>query len=103
MGATTVLRYRLIEKECAVNPGSMRYVITGTQRLPELGQALEHGLQVDITVAEPHMVAKCLQMVDDNPTLCGFLFECTELGPFSNAVRCATGELFRVAISSCQI
>lgn len=46
---------------------------------------------LDVRRAETEMVDACLQVVEDNPQVGAFVFECTNIPPYSDAVRCATG------------
>jgi hypothetical protein len=47
------------------------------------------------------MVAICVQAIKDFPAARAFLFECTELPPYSDAVRHATGLAVYDAITGC--
>ena len=47
------------------------------------------------------MVKLCEDILAENPDIRGFLFECTELPPYSDAVRNATGKPVYDAITNC--
>ena len=54
-------------------------------------EAVALGELVDYKKVEPGIVGLAKQTVRRNPTLRAFLFECTELSAYSDAVRKATG------------
>ena len=81
----------LIKEECGIDPHDHRFVIVGCQDVPIFGKAVADGLKVDWEAATPHIVQKALDTVKENPELRAFIFECTELPPYSDAVREATG------------
>lgn len=49
------------------------------------------GEKVDTQKVEPGVVTLALKIIKENPDARGFLLECTELGPYSDAIRHATG------------
>merc|ERR1711918_224367 len=49
----------------------------------------------------PGMVALCKKVIADHPQVRAFLFECTELPPYSDAVRHATGLPVWDSITAC--
>jgi len=81
----------LIKKECGIDPNDQRFVIVGCQDVPIFGKAVADGLKVDWEAVTPHMVELAKATVKANPTLRAIIFECTELPPYSDAVRQATG------------
>ena len=80
----------LIKKWCAVNTDEDRYVIVGCEDVPGF-EAVAAGEKVDVAKVEPGMVAKALQVKKEHPTLRAFLLECSEMPPYADAIRAATG------------
>ena len=80
-----------IKEECGIDPNDTRFVIVGCQDVPIFGKAVADGLKVDWEAATPHIVELAEKTVKENPELRAFIFECTELPPYSDAVREATG------------
>ena len=81
----------LIKEECGIDPDEKRFVIVGCQDVPIFGKAVADGLKVDWEAVTPHMVKLAEDTVKANPQLRAIIFECTELPPYSDAVRAATG------------
>merc|ERR1711972_1118928 len=90
----------LIKDECGVDAHEKRFVIVGAQNVPGF-DAVEAGGKVDIAKVTPGMVALCQATLKKHPHLRAFLFECTELGPYSDAVRNATGLPVYDTITAC--
>jgi len=80
----------LIKDECGVDPEENRYVIVGAEDVPGF-EAVAVGGKVDVEKVTPGMVAKAKQTLRDHPGIRAFLLECTELPPYSDAIRLATG------------
>ena len=80
-----------IKEECGIDPDDKRFVIVGCQDVPIFGQAVADGLKADWEAATPYIVKLAEDTVKANPELRAFIFECTELPPYSDAVRAATG------------
>ena len=80
-----------IKEECGIDPNDTRFVIVGCQDVPIFGDAVRDGKKVDWEAATPHIVQRAKETVKENPELRAFIFECTELPPYSDAVREATG------------
>jgi len=81
----------LIKEECGIDPEDKRFVVVGCQDVPIFGKAVADGLKVDWEAVTPHMVKLAQDTVKANPELRAIIFECTELPPYSDAVREATG------------
>ena len=81
----------LIKEQCGIDLNEKRFVIVDCKDVKILGKALEEGLKVDWEKATPHMVKLAEETVKANPTLRAIIFENTELPPYSDAVREATG------------
>ena len=65
-------------------------------------EAVAVGGKVDTAKVEPGVVAKAQAALKANPKARAILMECTELPPYSDAVRHATGLPVFDAISNCQ-
>ena len=64
-------------------------------------EAVALGEMVDYQKVEPGVVALAQETMRRNPNLRAFLFECTELSAYSDAVRQATGlPVFDIITSS---
>ena len=81
----------LIKEQCGIDLKETRFVIVDCKKVPVLGEALASGLKVDWEAATPHMVKLAEETVKARPTLRAIIFENTELPPYSDAVREATG------------
>ena len=81
----------LIKEECGIDPNDKRFVIVGCQDVPIFGKAVAEGLKVDWEAVTPHMVKLAQDTVKANPALRAIILECTELPPYSDALREATG------------
>ena len=81
----------LIRDECGVDTQKQRYVIVGCEDIPDFGEEVAEGKKVNIDLATPGIVKKAKWIKKSHPNVRAFLFECTELPMFSDAVRAATG------------
>jgi len=90
----------LIKEECGIDPDEKRYIFIGCEDVPGF-DAVARGEKVDVARVTPGVVAKARQVVRDNPSVRAILFECTELPPYSDAVRQATGLPVFDAITCC--
>ena len=81
----------LIRDECGVDTEQERYIIVGCENVDHFGDEVAKGLKVNTDLATPGIVKKALETQAANPEIRAFLFECTELPQFSDAVRAATG------------
>jgi len=99
-GATLEPMKDLIRDECGVDTQDIRYRIVGAQDVVGF-EAVALGEKVDVKKVEPGMVALCKEALVKFPDARAFLFECTELPPYSDAVRHATGLPVYDAITNC--
>eukprot|EP00747_Dinoflagellata_sp_TGD_P124872 gnl/TRDRNA2_/TRDRNA2_174068_c0_seq2.p1 gnl/TRDRNA2_/TRDRNA2_174068_c0~~gnl/TRDRNA2_/TRDRNA2_174068_c0_seq2.p1 ORF type:complete len:192 (+),score=43.24 gnl/TRDRNA2_/TRDRNA2_174068_c0_seq2:2-577(+) len=99
-GKTLAPMRDLIRDECGVDPGEKRYIIVGCQDVPGF-EAVAAGEKVDTAKVTPGMVLKARQVLQQHPELRAFCFECTELPPYSDAVRQATGLPVYDSITAC--
>ena len=94
----------LIKKECGVDPQESRFIIVGCQDVPGF-EAVANGDRVDVDSVMPHIVRLAKETVakyaDTAKPIRAILFECTELPPYSDAVRAATRLPVFDAITSC--
>lgn len=72
----------------------------GAQDVPGF-EAVALGEKVDTKKVEPGMVALAKEALKKYPDARAFLMECTELPPYSDAVRHATGKPVFDAITNC--
>ena len=66
-----------------------RIIMVGCEDVPGF-EAVALGNAVDSLLVEKGVVRLARETLLEHPNLCAFLFECTELPPFSSAVRRAT-------------
>jgi len=90
----------LIKAECAVDLKDERYVFVGCEDIPGF-EAVALGEKVDVRKVTPGMVKKAQDVLREHPKVRAFLMECTELPPYSDAVRHATGLPVFDAITAC--
>ena len=69
--------------------GERRVIMVGCEDVPGF-EAVALGNAVDILLVEKGVVRLARETLSQQPNICAFLFECTELPPFSAAVRRAT-------------
>ena len=80
----------LIQRHNGMDTMADQIVIVGCEDVPYFGEPVAKGLKVDAPKAEPGIVAKTLEAIEQNPGARMILMECTELPPYSDAVREAT-------------
>lgn len=99
-GATLEPMRDLIRDECGVDTQETRFRIVGAQDVPGF-EAVALGEKVDTKAVEPGMVQLAKDSLVKYPDARAFLFECTELPPYSDAVRHATGLPVYDSITNC--
>jgi len=96
---------QLIREECGieVHNNSTRFVIIGCEDVPGFESVAigARGEEVDVTKVTLGVVGKAVDVLSRHPQVRAFLFECTELGCYSDAVRAATGLPVFDAITAC--
>ena len=90
----------LISDECGVDVQTERFIIVGCEDVPGF-EAVARGEKVDVAFVTPGMVAKARQVVQEHPEVRAILMECTEMPPYSDALRQATGLPVFDAITCC--
>jgi len=90
----------LIKDECGVDPEERRFIMIGCENVPGF-EAVAEGGKVNVEYCTPGIVQLALQTIQVNPKIRCFLLECTELPPYSDAIRAATGLPVYDAITGC--
>merc|ERR550514_2167468 len=67
-----------------------RFLVAGCESLPGF-EAVALGQKVDVRKVQPHIVSLVKARVKAQPKIRAVLLECTELPPYSDAIREATG------------
>jgi hypothetical protein len=91
----------LIKRQCGIDGQNTQFVFVGCENVPNFGVEVAKGLKVDVAKAEAGIVALSLEMLQKYPDTRMILFECTELPPYSDAVREATRLPVMDAITNC--
>merc|ERR1711953_321901 len=89
----------LIKDMCGIDPYQDKFVIVGCEDV-EGFDPIFVGEKLDIEKATIGIVTKAKQVIQEHP-IRGFLFECTQLPPFSDAVRAATHKPVYDIITTC--
>jgi hypothetical protein len=92
----------LIRDECGIDPDEFRFVILGLEDVPGF-EAVALGEKVDVEAVTPHIVEKVKKMLVTHTKIRAILLECTELPPYSDALRHATGLPVFDAITCCDL
>ena len=88
-------------KHMSVAAKDKRYNIVGCEDVPKFGEAVAKGKKVKVEDAQPWIVRKAFRALLKYPKSRAFLLECTELPPYSNAIRFYTGLPVFDAITAC--
>ena len=85
------------------DPGSIGAPMPGVvvESKISVGDAVEKGEKVDVAAVTPGMEKKAQEVLAANPDVRAILMECTELPPYSDALRAKTGLPVYDAISAC--
>lgn len=85
--------HKLLWDEYGVDPEDQRFVIVGCQDVPGF-EAVALGERVDVEKCRPHIVKLAedtmAEHAETSTPIRAIVFECTELPPYSDAVRAAT-------------
>jgi len=90
----------LIRDECGVDTEKQRFIIVGCEDVPGF-EAVAAGGKVDVKAVTPGIIKKAKDFLKEHPNLRAFLMECTELPPYSDALRFETGLPVFAAITAC--
>lgn len=90
----------LIKDECGVDPEERRFIMVGCENVPGF-DAVAKGGKVNVNYVTPGIVEIAKKTLLEHPKIRCFLLECTELPPYSDAIRAATGLPVYDAITSC--
>jgi len=99
-GATLEPMHDLLCSECGVEIRDKRFIIVGCEDVPGF-EAVALGEKVDTEKVTPGIVAAAQKALVENPNAKCILLECTELPPYSDALRIATGLPVFDAITCC--
>ena len=91
----------LIRDECGVDTEDKRYNIVGCEDVPHFGEAVAKGEKVNTKKATPGIVKLAKDALKKYPKSRAFLLECTELPPYSDAIRASTGLPVYDSITAC--
>merc|ERR1719265_517058 len=75
--------------QCGFNVDDDRFIIVGCQDVPGF-DAVARGEAVPIQTVQPGIVKVALEALRERPKIAAILLECTELPPYSDALRQAT-------------
>lgn len=100
-GASLEPMHDLIKDMCGIDPNQDKFVIVGCEDV-EGFDPIFVGEKLDIEKATVGIVAKAKTVIKEHP-IRGFLFECTQLPPFSDAVRAATHKPVWDAITNADV
>ncbi|XP_029182694.1 dimethylsulfonioproprionate lyase 7-like [Acropora millepora] len=81
----------MIKHECGVDTEDKRYNIVGCEDVPHFGPAVANGKKVKVDDTTPWIVRKAVHALLKYPQSRAFLLKCTELPPYSDAIRFYTG------------
>jgi len=82
---------QVLMHSCGFNVSEDRFIIKGCQDVPGF-DAVAKGEAVPLDVVQPGILKLVLGFIKDHPTIKGILLECTELPPYADALRAATGK-----------
>lgn len=85
---------------CGFNCNDDRFVIKGCQDIPGF-DAVAKGEKVNVEKVTPGMIKMVNEILDKQPSLRAICLECTELPPYSDALRQSTGLPVFDAITNC--
>lgn len=85
---------------CGFNVDDDRFIICGAQDVPGF-DAVAEGAAVDVEFVTPGIVKLVKDVLKRQPTIRAILLECSEMPPYSDALRQATGLPVFDAITNC--
>ena len=87
--------------ECGVDTEDKPYNIVGCEDVPHFGPAVANGKKVKVDDSTPWIVRKAVHALLKYPQRRAFLLKCTELSPYSDAIRFYTGLPVYDSITAC--
>ena len=90
----------LIKNECGIDTENRRFHIIGLEDVKGF-DAVAKGTKVDYEIVEPGIVRASKTALEKFPNSRAFLVECTEVTPYSDSIRCATGLPVFDGITAC--
>merc|ERR1719492_168812 len=88
-GETLKPQKEVLLSECGFDVDDSRFVIYGCQNVPGF-EAVASGDKVDVERVTPGIVKLTNSILKKEPTIRAICLECTELPPYSDALRLAT-------------
>merc|ERR1712127_1122876 len=82
---------QLVLDEAGIDTEKQQFVIVGCENTPTFGPAVAQGLKVPVEQCIPEIVAVAKEAVKNNELVRAIVLECTELPPYANSIRDATG------------
>jgi len=89
-GATLKPQKQVLLNSCGFDVNEERFVIKGCQDI-EGFDAVAKGEMVPLEIVQPGIVKLTLEILKTRPSIRAILLECTELPPYADALRAATG------------
>jgi len=80
----------ILLNSCGFDVNEDRFIIVGCQDVPGF-DAVAKGLEVPLDVVQPGIVKLAHETIRRHPSIKGILLECTELPPYADGLRMATG------------
>merc|ERR1711881_660272 len=90
----------ILLKECGFEVNEQRFIIKGCQHVDGF-DAVEKGEKVDVARVQPGILAVVFDALKEHPAISAILLECTELPPYTDAMRACTGLPVWDAITGC--
>jgi hypothetical protein len=91
----------LITQMAGALEDDMHLKFVGCQDVPFFGHEVENGLKVDVEKAAPGIVNRVNEALRETSSVKAILLECTEMPPYADAIRRATGLPVYDAITNC--
>ena len=82
---------QLIRDEAGVDTEKPQFVIVGCENTETFGPAVAQGLKVPVENCIPEIVAVAKEALKKHKLVGAIVLECTELPPYANSIRYATG------------
>jgi len=89
-GQTLKPQKEVLLNSCGFDVDEDRFLIFGCQDIPGF-DAVAKGEAVPLDIVQPGIVKMTMEILKKQPLIQGILLECTELPPYADALRAATG------------